>query len=123
MARRSFGSFEPPGLPRKKGVRLLQALYKISTSALRIAEWSRTLIGVMQGFISSPQLFNILLDFFISLAIQNLSTCIGINLQGMTINNLQFADDIILMADSVKDLQRLVKNVHIVSWQFGLMIN
>ena len=48
-----------------KIVRLLQALYQISTSAVRvdddITEWFRTLTGVRQGCILSPQLFNILL--------------------------------------------------------------
>ena len=108
-----------------KIVRLLQALYKISTSAARvdddITEQFRTLTDVRQGCILSPQLFNILLELVISLAIQDLS--IGINLQGMTINNLRFADDIILMADSVEDLQILVTNVHTVSRKFGLTIN
>ena len=91
-----------------KIVRLLQALYQISTSAVRvdddITEWFRTLTSVRQGCILSPQLFNILLELVISLAIQDLS--IGINLQGMTINNLQFADDIALLADSVKTFKQ-----------------
>ena len=108
-----------------KIVRLLQALYQISTSAVRvdddITEWFRTLTGVRQGCILSPQLFNILLELVISLAIQDLN--IGINLQGMTINNLRFADDIVLLADSVEDLQTLVTNIHTVSRKFGLTIN
>ena len=66
-----------------------------------------------QGCIFSPQLFNILLELVISLAIQDLS--IGIN--------LRFADDIVLMADSVEDLQTLVTNVHTLSRKFGLTIN
>ena len=109
-----------------KIVRLLQALYQISTSAVRvddnITEWFRTLTGLRQGCILSPQLFNILLELVISLAIQDLSI-IGINLQGMTINNLRFADDIVLLADSVEDLLTLVTNIHTVSRKFGLTIN
>ena len=65
--------------------------------------------------------FQHLLELVISLAIQDLS--IGINLRGMTINNLRFADDIVLKADSVEDLQTLVTNVHTVSRKFGLTIN
>ena len=65
-----------------KIVRLPQVLYQISTSAVRVdddyTELCRTLTGVRQGCIFSPQLFNILLELVISLAIQNLS--IGINL-------------------------------------------
>ena len=41
----------------------------------------------------------------------------------MTINNLRFADDIVLMADSVEDIQTVVTNVHTVSRKFGLTIN
>ena len=67
-------------------MRLLQALYQISTSAARvdddITDWFRILTGVRQGCIWSPQLFNILLELVISLAIQDLS--IFINLQVMT---------------------------------------
>ena len=124
MVRRSLSSNETPMLPRQI-VRLLQTLYQISTSAVRvdddITEWSRTLTGVRQGYILLPQLFNILLELVISMAIQDLS--IGINLHGMTINNLGFADDIVLMADSVEDLQTLVTNIHTVSRKFGLTIN
>ena len=41
----------------------------------------------------------------------------------MTINNLRFADDIVLLADSIEDLQTLVTNIHTVSRKFGLTIN
>ena len=53
-----------------------------------------------------------MLELVTSLAIQDLS--IGI---------LRFADDIVLMADSVEDLQTLVINVHTVSRKFGLTIS
>ena len=66
-------------------------------------------------------MFNILLELVISLAIQDLD--IGIKLQGMTINNLRFADDIVLMTNSEEDLQSLVSKVHTVSKRFGLKIN
>ena len=108
-----------------KIVRLLQALYQISKSAVRVDDditgWFRILTGVRKGCILPPQLFNILLELVISLAIQDLN--IGINLQGMTINNLRLADDIDLLADSVEDLQTLVTNIHTVSRKFGLTIN
>ena len=55
------------------------------------------------------------------LAIQDLS--IGINLQDMTINNLQFADNIVLIAYSVEELQILVTNVHTVSRKCVMTIN
>ena len=67
-----------------------------------ITEWFRTTTGVRQGCILSPQLFNVLLELVISLAIQDLDT--GIKIQGKTLNNLRFADDIVLMAVSEEDL-------------------
>ena len=57
-------------------------------------------LGVRQGCILSPQLFKIFL------AIQGLS--IGINLQGMTINNLRYADVFVLLAETVEELQTLI---------------
>ena len=86
-----------------------------------ITEWFRTTTGVRQGCILSPQLFNVLLELVISLAIQDLDT--GIKIQGKTLNNLRFADDIVLMADSEEDLQTLVTLVHTQSKKFGLTIN
>ena len=57
----------------------------------------------------------------IILAIRGLS--IGINVLGMTINNLLCADDIVLLTDSVENLQALVTNIHTVSRRFGFTIN
>ena len=86
-----------------------------------ITDWFNTITGVRQGCILSPQLFNILLQLVISTAIEDLVT--GIKLQGLNINNLRFADDIVLMAETEEDLQALVTKVHTTSKSFGLTIN
>ena len=49
--------------------------------------------------------------------------CIGANIQGKQINNLLFADDIVLMAESADDLQVLVDRVQDSICNFGLKIN
>ena len=112
------------GYPSKI-VNLLQSLYKISKSAVRVdndlTDWFQTLIGVRQGCILSPQLFNILLELVITTAIEDSN--IGLRLNGSIVNNLRFADDIALMAESEADLQTLVDLVHTTSKQFGLTIN
>jgi len=50
----------------EKLVRLLESLYEETMSAVRVdgglTEWFVTVIGVMQGCILSPLLFNILLE-------------------------------------------------------------
>ena len=66
-------------------------------------------------------MFNILLELVINTAIQNQDT--GIKLQGLNINNLRFADDIVLMAESEEELQTLVNRVHTTSKKYGLTIN
>ena len=50
-------------------MRLMEALYQDTMSAVRVdgdlSEWFATVIGVMQGCILSPLLFNILLEVVI----------------------------------------------------------
>ena len=48
---------------------------------------------------------------------------IGTNIQGHLINNLRFADDIVLLACNEIDLQSIVDRVHQWSSNFGLKIN
>ena len=108
-----------------KITRLLQALYKQSQSTVRVngdlTDWFATTVGVRQGCVLSPQLFNILLELVMLYATHEV--CIGANIQGKQINNLRFADDIVLMAESADDLQVLVDRVQDSSCNFGLKIN
>ena len=48
---------------------------------------------------------------------------IGVLINGLHINNLRFADDIVLIAESESDLQTLVNAAQQVSSSFGLKIN
>ena len=50
-------------------------------------------------------------------------SAIGVLLNGQLINNLRFADDIVLITESESDLQTIVNAVHQTSSNFGLKIN
>ena len=50
-------------------------------------------------------------------------TEIGATIQGCRINNLRFADDIVLIAENPEDLQTLVDKVFRASSDYGLKIN
>lgn len=108
-----------------KYIKLLQALYQQSSSAVRVngelSDWFKTTVGVHQGCPLSPQLFNILLEAVMLYAIHD--TKIGIRVQGRLINNLRFADDIVLIADNDRDLQTIVDLVHQSSLNLRLKIN
>ena len=112
------------GYPAKI-IRLLQALYKQSQSAIRVqaelTDWFTTAVGVRQGCVISPQLFNILLELVMLIALED--TEIGATTQRCHINNLRFADDIVLIAELPEDLQTLVDKVFKTSGDYGLKIN
>ena len=48
---------------------------------------------------------------------------IGVTISGRTINNLRYADDIVLIATSAAALQQLIDRVNEVSKEYGLEIN
>jgi len=77
-------------------------MYKRTQSAIRvgtnITEWFQQLIGVCQGCILSPDLFNIYLEHIMREAIEGMESN-GSRVNGRTINYLRFADDIGLMAE------------------------
>ena len=62
-------------------------------------EWFLIGKGVRQGCILSPCLFNLYAEYIMSNARLNESQA-GIKIAGRNINNLRYADDITLMAES-----------------------
>jgi len=68
----------------------LEALYKHTVSAVRVdgdlSQWFEAVVGVMQGCVLSPLLFNILLKVVMALALENNS--IGATISGTLISNL-----------------------------------
>ena len=78
-------------------VRTIEQLYDKATSADQmngsIGEWFRTTVGVRQGCLLSPTLFNIFLERIMSDALEEHDGKVSIG--GRNITNLRFADDII----------------------------
>ena len=88
---------------------LLESLYGPSTSAVlhegEVGQSFRTSVGVHQGCLLSPELFNLYLENIIQEALHNFNGTTSIN--GREISNLRFADDIDLIAGTEEELQEL----------------
>jgi hypothetical protein len=106
-------------------VNLLSSLYKNQKARVRIAgtvsEWFRIRKGVRQGCVLSPCLFNILAEMAMRKALEGYHGCILIG--GRRISNLRYADDIVLLATSVEELQELVDRLVTAGKEYNLEIN
>jgi len=112
------------GVPEEL-VALLEDLYSKSVSAVRVdgelTEWFKIMVGVRQGCGLSPDLFNLLLEAVMSLALRSVEA--GVTINGQLLNNLRFADDIDLVAETPEQLQELTDRVDDSSKRLGLKIN
>ena len=112
------------GIPEKLVV-LLEDMYRKSVSAVRVdgelTDWFKVTVGVRQGCNLSPYLFNLLLEAMMQEAMKSVDS--GVYVSGQLVNNLRFADDIDLIAESPEQLQELTDKVNESSKRFGLKIN
>ena len=93
---------------------LLRKLYAGQEATVRTghgtADWSQTGKGVHQGCILSPCLFNFYAEYIMRNAGLEEAQA-GIKISGRNINNLRYADDTTLMAESEEELKRLLMKV------------
>ena len=85
-------------------------------------DWFQIGKGVRQGCILSPCLFN----FYAEYIMRNVGleeTQAGIKIAGRNINNLRYANDTTLMAESEEELNGLLMNVKVESEKVGLKLN
>ena len=91
---------------------LLRNLYAGQEATVRTGhgtiDWFQIGKGVRQGCILSPRLFNLYAEYIMTNAEQE-ETQAGINIAGKNINNLRYADDTTVMAESEEELKSLLK--------------
>ena len=85
-------------------------------------DWFQIGKGVRQGCILSPCLFNLYAEYVIQNArLDEAQT--GVKIAGRNINNLRYADNITLMAESKQELKSLLMKVKEESEKTGLKLN
>ena len=85
-------------------------------------DWFQIERGVHQGFISSPCLLNLYAEYIVwNAGLDEAQTAIKISRRN--INNLRYADDTTLMAESEEKLKNLLRKVKEESEKVGLKLN
>ena len=106
-------------------VRTIEQLCDKSTSAVQmngsIGEWFRTTVGVKQGCLLSPTLFNIFLKRIMSDALEEHDRKFSID--GRNITNLRFADDIDALAKEQQELEALVESLDKTCTKYNMEIS
>ena len=96
--------------------------YRSELTLRQPADWLQIGKGVYQGCILSPCLFNLYAEYIMRNArLEEAQT--GIKVVGRNINNLRYADDTTLMAESEEDLKSLLMKVKEESEKAGLKLN
>ena len=105
---------------------LLRNLYAGQEATVRTGhgttDWFQTGKGVCQGCILSPCLFNFYAEYIMRHAGLEEAQA-GIKIARRNINNLRYADDTILMAESEEELKSLLRKVKEESEKVGLKLN
>ena len=105
---------------------LLRYLYAGQEATVRTGhgttDWFQIGKGVRQGCILSPCLFNLYAEY-IKRNTGLEETKAGIKIAGRNINNLRYADDTTLMAESEEELKSLSMKVKAESEKVGLKLN
>lgn len=104
---------------------LIKAIYKNATFHVKINEDLKTdrievKRGVRQGDIISPKLF--------TLALENVFKTLqwetkGVNIDGLYLSHLRFADDIVIISSSMQELSEMIKQLNEASKRIGLKMN
>ncbi|GFR57495.1 endonuclease-reverse transcriptase [Elysia marginata] len=106
-----------------KDLSVVRNLYWDQAAATRIddkiSEYIPIKRGVRQGCVLSPDFFNI----YSEMILRNIYDLKGIRIDGVNINNLHYADDTVLLAKSVSELQAILNVVTDARMETGLDLN
>ena len=104
-------------------IQVIKNLYNKATSAVlfSIGDWFQTTIGVRQGCLLSPTLFNIFLERIMTDVLEDHEGTVSIG--GRTITSLRFADDIDGLAGEEEELANLVERLDKASTAYGMEIS
>ena len=105
---------------------LLRNLYAGQEATVRTGhgktDWFQIGKGIRQDYILSPCLFNFYAEYIMrNTGLEEAQA--GIKIAGRNINNLRYADDTTLMAESEKELKSLLMKVKEESEKVGLKLN
>ena len=105
---------------------LLRNLYAGQEATVRTGhgptDWFQIGKGVRQGCILSPCLFNLYAEYIMrNVGLEEAQA--GIKIAGRHVNNLRYADDITLIAESEEELKSLLMKVKAESEKVGLKLN
>jgi len=113
------------GIPEEI-VNIIQNLFKDSKSNVKIngisGEWFEVVTGVRQGYVLSPLLFAIVLDWVMKKSLKNHNVGLAWA-DGKKLCDLDFAYDIALIETSQKGMQKLSEEVETMSGYVGLHMN
>ena len=104
-----------------KFVKIIEAIYTDTKSAVwngeELSEYFQTNSGVKQGCLLSPLLFSL----YINDLHDNLGG--GMNIDNINIRLLMYADDIVILADEVGTLQKMIDNLEVYCDLWNLEVN
>ena len=103
----------------------IEALYKNASSAVllgsQVGDYFKTTVGVRQGCLLSPVLFNLFLENIMRETLHDFTPTVSIG--GRPLCNLRFADDIDLIAGSNSELQDLTDRLTSRSTAHGMEVS
>ena len=104
-----------------KDVRIISNLYWNQTACLRMYGDQREQVKILRGVrhALSPLIFNLYSERIFREALNGIEE--GIMLNGVRLNNIRYADDTMVIADSLESLQRTMDHIAQYSQQYGLL--